>query len=633
MKKYLIQILFIFLGVLLFSKCQLAQVGENKITKNGNVYLVKGLVDLKGQTFVFDKDAVLQFEGGQIVNGTLVGNDTRINGHPQFGNVLLSGTFQNTDYYASWFSDKSMSKIVPMVMNLSLKTRFILDKDILMEDKKQMVSHVSLLGKSKHTITNCDRFYVTLGNTEIRDLNFRWNKASLDDPRDNYSAVVLYTDILKEKKTVSIKLSNITANGGGYCSFFVRQHGNSSVTTPLLQTQFEVTNCKFSRFTRGVIEIWGGSGKIKKCEFSNIGYELTNNLRSVSVLSLGSDDAPCSRVNNVEISNCTFTNVAAAYSNKNDGRELHGILCKGDNIVISDSEFSRLSTRFTKTVDPGMDAEMIYIKGSNNKIQNNIIIDGAGSISDGVITLKRKTSISNKIFSNKCYLKSNFATFIYLAGRRHEISNNLFISEMGSPAKQSYFFYFKHHDEDEKDESVVLKKNIIKAQQDPNLSVVYANSWHNIEFLENEFNVSCQIVKANGSGCSRVFVDNIFNVVSAKGQSSLDLFSLIGCERTYFQGNKFAIKNSNFKSIFNASNYSLLNNIFQIENTSLTFICKGAEGNIEVLNNTFNFSQNSTIKTPAFIGEKQSNIVGKHIVRGNNVKGFSLVEYIDNIRK
>ena len=67
---------------------------NNKI-KTGLSYKLVHDVDLEGNTFTFPNDVTIEFQGGSISNGTLIGNGCRfINlDYKLLNNVTLQGTF------------------------------------------------------------------------------------------------------------------------------------------------------------------------------------------------------------------------------------------------------------------------------------------------------------------------------------------------------------------------------------------------------------------------------------------------------------------------------------------------------------------------------------------------------------
>ena len=72
-------------------------------------YVIKDVIDLKGASVSVPRGSTLKFEGGEMANGKVIGNDTYIDASPiaVFSeNILLEGTFLASEAYPEWFADK-----------------------------------------------------------------------------------------------------------------------------------------------------------------------------------------------------------------------------------------------------------------------------------------------------------------------------------------------------------------------------------------------------------------------------------------------------------------------------------------------------------------------------------------------
>lgn len=82
----------------------------NKAMSNSNVtYKIVGNIDLGGGELTIASGSTLDFQGGSFSNGTIVGNNTKINAGLDkiFGtDVTLSGTWNIVDAYSEWFGAK-----------------------------------------------------------------------------------------------------------------------------------------------------------------------------------------------------------------------------------------------------------------------------------------------------------------------------------------------------------------------------------------------------------------------------------------------------------------------------------------------------------------------------------------------
>ena len=74
-----------------------------QVTKPNTVYKIRHTFDLGGDTVVIPKGCVLKFKRGKIINGTLVLNDTYLEGTKGFQNVVLDGTCANSELSSELF--------------------------------------------------------------------------------------------------------------------------------------------------------------------------------------------------------------------------------------------------------------------------------------------------------------------------------------------------------------------------------------------------------------------------------------------------------------------------------------------------------------------------------------------------
>lgn len=372
---------------------------KEQVTQSGMTYMLNEAVDLDGSTISMPAGVTLHFgRHGVLKNGCLRGNNTTITGTPTFDRVRLAGSYTTTTFYASWCSANSLSDYIEDIMNLGGESTVVVDCDITLNDQKKYVDHLNLKGK-KNTITNSDRYYITYGGTNISDLKFCWNKGPVQEPKDNYRAVIIYSDILPKDTTVVVKLDHVEADGGQYCSYFMRQA--KSGIEPLMRINNTINDCQFRHFTMGAIWICGGTGTVTNTRFTDIGYDQTAALHGVTALRLGYNNTIKSgKAIGYTVENCHFENIVAPYNDRNDGRGLHALLVYGDSTIVRNNSFKRLSTDFKKPTETGMDSEILYFKGSWNIIENNYFEDGAGTASDAVLTLKSTDSEGNVVRSN-----------------------------------------------------------------------------------------------------------------------------------------------------------------------------------------------------------------------------------------
>ena len=92
-----------------------------QITEQDTKYVVKHSFDLGGESITIPAGCVLEFDGGSVSNGTLVGDNTQIIAPESaiFTGITISGTW-NCPYITSvWFSDAEENNVLKQLINLS----------------------------------------------------------------------------------------------------------------------------------------------------------------------------------------------------------------------------------------------------------------------------------------------------------------------------------------------------------------------------------------------------------------------------------------------------------------------------------------------------------------------------------
>ena len=582
---------------------------QDQLKGVGAVYSITESIDLAGKTVSIPYNSTLRFSRkGSLNNGTIEGNSTTLEGKPLFDRIHLKGSFINSEFKASWCSDRSVSDFIEDVMNLSRESLIVVDKDITLNDKKKVVDHLYLVGKNK-TIIDSDRFYIRRGGCTLSNLRFRWSKSPVVIPSDNYSCVVAFSSLLQKDTTVKVSLYNIQADGGKYCSYFMKQHRPDGISS--LQVINTIDNCSFTRFTRGAILTCGGSGAITNCSFDHLGYECPERLLDVIALRLGMQERTGKEiVHDYVVKNCHFSRIVAPFNDKNDGRELHGLIAYGNSIIISDNVFQHLSTSFDVVTDSGMDAEMIYIKGSNNYITNNMITDGVGGSSDGVITLKQGMTEKNVIRHNQLIQTNGWGCFIQVSGRNHTIDNNVFSNQSSRSEKiRLIAIYLLHRPEDSGHESIVISNNKFSFAHQLNVLAIYANKWEQVALFQNTFvNPSILLTNKEVSGKS-LLMENLVKVkdIDARGLGCfMDFSNALGDGSVLIKDNSFVFINSSFDRLVACSDYSFSNNSISLENSAFKSLLRGGGRKLSVENNIIECKGDTSGIPNSFIGESPS---------------------------
>lgn len=111
--------LFAILGILLLilNSCSTVRSGFN-----GNDYVVNKKIDLRGETLILPQGGVLRFgKNGCLVNGTIKGNNTRIEGAKKgiFEGVRITGEWQVKKICSDYFRDCHKDDVLKEVFALS----------------------------------------------------------------------------------------------------------------------------------------------------------------------------------------------------------------------------------------------------------------------------------------------------------------------------------------------------------------------------------------------------------------------------------------------------------------------------------------------------------------------------------
>lgn len=111
--------LFVIFFSLCLGSCSVSSFGQGGrnvyikdltgVSKQGNSYEVVDNVDLKGRTLVVPKGSKVEFKGGKITNGTILLDETQLEGDVCIDGEI-KGTIANNEIKATWFGLQSGSK-------------------------------------------------------------------------------------------------------------------------------------------------------------------------------------------------------------------------------------------------------------------------------------------------------------------------------------------------------------------------------------------------------------------------------------------------------------------------------------------------------------------------------------------
>ena len=82
---------------------------QDMISSNNTIYIIQYDYDLNGQEITIPENCVLQFEGGSLSNGTLIGTISDIKSKSKtilFSNIVIKGTWKVENIFSNWFDFK-----------------------------------------------------------------------------------------------------------------------------------------------------------------------------------------------------------------------------------------------------------------------------------------------------------------------------------------------------------------------------------------------------------------------------------------------------------------------------------------------------------------------------------------------
>lgn len=125
------------------------------VSSNNRVIKISQIIDLKGDTLKIPDESVLEFDGGVILNGTLIGNNTKIKSDKKriFRSIKILGTWNVDSIYTNWFDFSSEGDNYDNFQNLLALSHDSVINDIFFEMKRYYASKFNHLLKVKSNTT------------------------------------------------------------------------------------------------------------------------------------------------------------------------------------------------------------------------------------------------------------------------------------------------------------------------------------------------------------------------------------------------------------------------------------------------------------------------------------------------
>ena len=97
-----------------------------QLTRNNTTYIIKSSFNLNGKEIKLPEKCILKFDGGEINNGTLIGNNSSIiaDNVTIFSNIIIKGSWSVNDIYDTWFfydsfKEKPANDIINSILSLT----------------------------------------------------------------------------------------------------------------------------------------------------------------------------------------------------------------------------------------------------------------------------------------------------------------------------------------------------------------------------------------------------------------------------------------------------------------------------------------------------------------------------------
>lgn len=169
---------FLLLFLSAIPLCGLSPQKTQGIEVRNNVYVVSGNVNLRGKTLTMPPNIELRFDNGEIANGTIIFNNTKISGNAKI-KTEVKGSISNETIDVSWFDIKdnnrnTQTNRLQQVINLFANNVPRNSWDINLQQPEPQI----LFPKGRFNLGEIHlRSYVTIkgqgrGSTELRGVSF-----------------------------------------------------------------------------------------------------------------------------------------------------------------------------------------------------------------------------------------------------------------------------------------------------------------------------------------------------------------------------------------------------------------------------------------------------------------------------
>ena len=381
-----------------------------------------------GENITVPDNCILEFDGGTLSNGTIIGTNTVINTSSFyiFKDIIISGTFKNSECYISWFSIPSNEDYGPIIQQclncfseIYLTEHYYIKSEIIITD----LSNKIIVGTPDSLIeatTDYTIFYGTgINNFTFNGVNFEGNRKDILDYNwpHTMNAAFIGASYSNENKFYNCRFENLWYGicPGGHHS------GKNTI----------VKNCVFNHNNTD-IDMYGAPGVIIE---GNIINNCTENSIQMEPYSLNQDildfndylEKPisvCNIITNNVITNCAGWAIIIHPGTYNIIISNNNIYNYGQGIFVQDNVYGvTIDNNIIKNCiggeegqRPDANRKAIWASGENQIISNNLIlysvvgIRANGIIRNNVIKYTKHTAIigvSNSQILNNVIIGTN----------------------------------------------------------------------------------------------------------------------------------------------------------------------------------------------------------------------------------
>lgn len=385
MKRILLHLFLLFLSSISLQAKQVVLNSRKSISsqmsfKNTD-YVIRSVINLKGERISIPSGCTLLFERyGRIKNGTIIGNETRIDSKKNriFRNIVFTGTFQCDKCRPEWFIEgedgEKIDNCLDLFQGLILEGNYKLKAPIVIE-------------KPIHISGNGLLLFISEEGTclDIRSSNVSISGISLRNQSIN--SFIIHVNGNAKNVLHHISISQCTITGGKYA---IALDGcvNSSIT-----------NCKISDVERTAIGLYSSRFiEVKNNEITNINisHRESNSYGITATYHYGDPKSTDITISNNNVSNNPYW----------EALDTHG----GERVTFSNNIVKNCWRGIAAVGDDHREIMLckdIIIEGneiscSNEPLSNGIVFTG---VSDNKVSENIKV-LRNKVYSSVIALYS-----------------------------------------------------------------------------------------------------------------------------------------------------------------------------------------------------------------------------------